>query len=354
MTMTIDKQCATRGEETRDTCLICANSSLASLWHLDSFPTYMGCAEEQPSQDFRAEMLWGVCSRCGIVQLIRLPPVSLVYRHHHNEGIGRMWERHDESFAAFVAEHSISPVVALDRSSLSGEMLAHPILQLPSTGTFVHSHAMEHWRRPRDILNSIASCMSPGSRMILSIPDMDSLLRAGVLATLNFEHSFHLSNWAVGHLLATCGFEIIATESFAPHSQFLACERHDSHPRGFEEEGDANSAPLVKNTVANYVMGIETVARKVSAFDGPSYLFGAHVFSQYLLNLGLHEQLFNGILDNSEKKCGKRLYGTSLHVSHPRILQDMGPTMIVLRSGVYDVEIREGIRRIAGTNAIFC
>jgi hypothetical protein len=314
----------------------------------------MGCTEELPSQDVRAEMNWGVCDSCGIVQLMRLPPVSLVYRYRHTEGIGRMWERHDKAFAAFVAEYSISPVVSLDRMNLSGEMLAYPIIQLPSTGTYVHSHAMEHWRQPRDVLNSIANCTSPGSRMIISIPDMDRLLRVGAIATLNFEHSFHLSNWAVGHLLSTCGFQIIATEGFASHSQFLACERRDSHPRGFEEEGDANSAPLVKNAVAKYVMDIEAIARKVSAFDGPRYIFGAHVFSQYLLNLGLHEELFNGILDNSEKKCGKRLYGTSLHVSHPRILKGMGPTMIVLRSGIYDAEIREGIRRTTGTNAIFC
>jgi hypothetical protein len=213
---------------------------------------------------------------------------------------------------------------------------------------------MEHWRKPNEVLNLIANFMSPGSRMIFSIPDMDGLLRSGVLATLNFEHSFHLSNWSTGHLLETSGFKIIATENFASHSLFFACELHVLPSSEAIDQGDENSVPLVKNTVANYMADIEVIARKVSVFDGPSYLFGAHVFSQYLLNLGLHEELFDGILDNSKKKCGKRLYGTSLYVFHPRILQGMGQTMIVLRSGVYNAEIREGIRSIAGNNVIFC
>ena len=48
--------------------------------------------------------------------------------------------------------------------------------------------------------------------------------------------------------------------------------------------------------------------------------FGAHIFSQYLIMLGLSTKNIKYILDNNKDKQNKRLYGTDLIVKSPKSL----------------------------------
>ena len=75
----------------------------------------------------------------------------------------------------------------------------------------------------------------------------------------------------------------------------------------------------------------------------PVYLFGAHVFSQYLIEFGLETGKISGLLDNDPNKHGKRLYGTSLFVQSPNILREVLEPLIILKAGVYNTEIKEAI-----------
>ena len=58
------------------------------------------------------------------------------------------------------------------------------------------------------------------------------------------------------------------------------------------------------------------------------FLYGAHIFSQYLLAFGLNQNKIEGILDNSQLKIGKRLYGTNLKVFDPKIIELIFPISI--------------------------
>jgi hypothetical protein len=82
-------------------------------------------------------------------------------------------------------------------------------------------------------------------------------------------------------------------------------------------------------------------------------LFGAHIFSQTLLNFGLDEKLIECILDNDNKKHNKRLYGTNLMVKPPNILKNYNNPTVILRAGVYNNEIKNQILEInPSTNII--
>ena len=76
------------------------------------------------------------------------------------------------------------------------------------------------------------------------------------------------------------------------------------------------------------------------------YLFGAHIFSQYLINFGLNVERIENILDNDPEKQGKYLYGTDLAVISPKILRDEKNPTVILRAGVYNEEIKEAIDKI--------
>ena len=62
----------------------------------------------------------------------------------------------------------------------------------------------------------------------------------------------------------------------------------------------------------------QALAARAAAFDGPVYLFGAHVFSQFLIGCGFPGRARRGVLDNDPAKQGLRLYGTPLTVSRAR------------------------------------
>ena len=79
------------------------------------------------------------------------------------------------------------------------------------------------------------------------------------------------------------------------------------------------------------------------------YLFGAHVFSQTLLNFGIDENSIVSILDNDTKKQGKRLYGTNLTIQSPEVLRDVDSPTVILRAGVYTEEIKDQILNINST-----
>ena len=83
------------------------------------------------------------------------------------------------------------------------------------------------------------------------------------------------------------------------------------------------------------------------------YLFGAHVFSQYLISFGLETDNIVSLLDNDSNKHNKRLYGTSLMCYAPSVLKDVKNPIVILRAGVYNDEIKKDILQNINFNTIF-
>jgi hypothetical protein len=76
-------------------------------------------------------------------------------------------------------------------------------------------------------------------------------------------------------------------------------------------------------------------------YDGEIYLFWAHIFSQYLIGFWLDISKINCIIDNSDLKNKKRLYGTPLMVEKLEIIAWKKKVAIVLRATIYQEEIRK-------------
>jgi hypothetical protein len=102
-----------------------------------------------------------------------------------------------------------------------------------------------------------------------------------------------------------------------------------------------------KQLYLNYVQYheelIEDLNRKMSQLNQPLYLFGAHVFAQYLIAFGFDTHRIVSLLDNDPKKQGKRLYGGSLTVQSPKVLREVERPVVILKAGVYNQEIKEDI-----------
>ena len=92
---------------------------------------------------------------------------------------------------------------------------------------------------------------------------------------------------------------------------------------------------------------------KIKNTSSPVYLFGAHVFSQYLIQEGLNTKKIKYILDNDNNKHYKRLYGSSLEVRPPKVLLNDEKPLIILKAGVYNDEIRSDILENINSSAVF-
>jgi hypothetical protein len=345
----------------------------------------MGCTDEPITGDAFADQRWATCERCGSVQLTGLAPLSLVYQAQHNAALGGVWARHHAEFGAFVAGFAPRRVVevggstgALARAYVAEhEVDAWTIVEpnptfspsppvelveafveqagdtVAAADAVVHSHLLEHLYRPRDFLRTVRSQLGEGKMMMLSVPDIESLLarHAGSNA-LNFEHTYSFGVPSLLWMLADAGFELEALRRFGRHSIFVAAvaKGEPGHAGRPPEVGGGAAFPGV---VASARADAATLTARAAAFDGPVYLFGGHVFSQFLISSGFPESLAAGVLDNDPRKQGRRLYGTDLEVQGPAAIAGAGHVAVIVRAAHYTAEISEQLRGITPTAEIW-
>ena len=77
-----------------------------------------------------------------------------------------------------------------------------------------------------------------------------------------------------------------------------------------------------------------------------NFIFGAHIFSQYLFKMGLEENNFFNVLDNSKDKLKKRLYGTNLTVENPSIIKKIEKPIVLVNMGQYQLEVEKQLKKI--------
>ena len=128
------------------------------------------------------------------------------------------------------------------------------------------------------------------------------------------------------------------------HSIFYAAIRVTSvAPMVLSSTLYGNNKALYLNYVAYHEQLIKDLNQRLSAVKRPVYLFGAHVFAQYLIGFGLDSSRIACLLDNDPNKQGRRLYGTGLMVQSPAVLKDLENPYVILKAGVYNQEIKKDI-----------
>jgi hypothetical protein len=100
---------------------------------------------------------------------------------------------------------------------------------------------------------------------------------------------------------------------------------------------------MFEDFIHHHLELVKKLNEKIKENDGPIFLFGAHIFSQYLLSFGLDTSRVLCILDNSPLKQGQRLYGTDLKVHSPSILESYEKPTVILKAGLYNEEIKQDI-----------
>ncbi len=356
---------------------------LENLHSIKDFPIHMTCTTDDAGSDLTADLVWQISPTNGVVQLKSLIPLDILYHTQHSGNVGRTWHEHHASFARFVNEYRPGAVLeiggghgvlAVEYNKLTAidwtivDPTPNPVPHCPATyvkqlfdenfdhgalkfDTVVHSHVFEHMYEPSKFIQHLSSMMPLGQNMVFSIPNLAEMLRRNYTNAINFEHTVLLTEPYIDYILAKNGFAVIEKKYFKDdHSIFYACRR--------EHLANANPLPanlyelnrtLYKNYIAYHADLIESINSKLQTTTQPVYLFGAHVFAQYLIKSGLDTTRIVNILDNDSAKQNKRLYGTSLNVLPPEILRNVKDPIVILKAGAYNNEIMNQLTEINET-----
>jgi 2-polyprenyl-3-methyl-5-hydroxy-6-metoxy-1,4-benzoquinol methylase len=368
----------------RKNCCICAESKLVDKLIFEEFPIYMGVTKNDKSTDILSSQTWVECTNCGCLQLLNLLPLSLIYQsNHHTEVIGQIWREHHDAFAYFISR--LKPSRALEIGAAHGYLakkltsesatleytivepdsnlvssrikiikgfIEEHLSELKEKDCIIHSHVLEHVYKPVEFINQISDHIAVGTDMVLSFPNMDGLIKSGGLNSLNFEHTYLLEPEQAELIFEHAGFQILAKEQYLEHSYFYHLKKRTNVTKKLMLFPNISVRSREFLSMVKTISGfISTTNKLLESHKGPVYLFGAHVFSQSLIFMGLSINKISGVLDNSREKQNNRLYGTSLKVFDPLVISESKNVMVILNASHYQSEIRNQLISI-NNNAI--
>lgn len=370
----------------RDRCVISNESDLEELINLKDFPVFIGATSEPYNRDKFYDMSWAISKKSGVIQLDRLLPLDLIYSGFHSEAVGSVWEKHRYEFTKFIKKNKIDgnilemggsdgkiaslfyedtkaptcdwtiiePNIPDEQKKLNSNIkyidgfIEDIVPDLNEIKNFVHSHVLEHLYNPRDIIDLIATKQKIGHRTIFAIPNLKLYLENLFVNALNFEHTYYITDEVVEYLFAKSGYNLVDKEFYSNHGIYYCFEKsnEDTHIPFLREEAYSENKIAYLHLINFYKKEVKDYNNIIDDHDGDVFLFGGHIFSQFLLYLGLKQDKIVCILDNSPQKQDKRLYGYNLLIKKPEFIKDSKKPLVILKVGQYFDEVKEQILSI--------
>ena len=371
----------------RDQDVISGQPDLTPLYTIKNFPVFMGCVDHLMGEDVVADVTYCISESTGMIQVNPLLPLEVVYQAEHAPGlVGREWSLHHKAFADFIMQYRPHKVFEIGGAhgilskncynidnSIDWTILEpNPVVTEGSTAKIikdfyteetilptdvdmlVHSHTLEHVYNPGEFFRALGN-ISTGTRMCFAIPNLRKQLEYKYTNVINFEHTFLCTEEFAEWWLLCNGFTILEKQVYKDdHSIFYSTIRSDkeiqniSPPSAYDQ-----NLQLFNEYISYHTAAINELNDKIKQLNGPLYLFGAHVFSQFLIAFGLDTTNVRFILDNSESKQNKRLYGTKFEIRSPAELKHDNSPVVILKAGIYNKEIIEDILTNINSSAIF-
>lgn len=361
----------------RESSCLTGEKNFRSLVKIENFPVFFGVTDKDVKEDVYAQMEWLIEDKTGLIQLNKLIPLDVLYQEQHAYGFGKTWENHYQKFSNYLLEKKPKNVLEIgagqgriaqictENDDIEKWTIIEPNPTFKETkkikiingffddkfnvndsfDTYTFSHVLEHAYDPRVFLNHIYMKMKDQDNLIFSYPNLKSWLSKKFTNSLNFEHTIFLTDEHLSSLLEDIGFEIINIKNYEEHSHFFHVKKSSNPLKNVRFKNlKIEHEKLLMDFVNFHYKEVDKIKDSISKYDNPNvFLFGAHIFSQYLTVFGLETNNIISILDNSTQKQGKRLYGTNLYAESPSILKDYKNPIVILRAGPYNEEIKSDI-----------
>jgi len=358
--------------------IIDKDSQLEYLHTFNNVPASMACTDHDVIEDLTMDQVWDICKNTGIIQLRNLYPLEVVYKFAHNDGVGSSWQIHNENFVEFISKfgvnnileigcgsgnlakiylnrnkdsrwHGLEPNYEYTKNDVENFTLERTWFDEKYTTTksydaIVHSNIFEHSYDPIGFLNFIRDKMDDNGYHFISVPNLYNSLKNKFTNQLNFEHTIFLTEDIIDILLKRVGFKVEEKlYNKGLPTIFYSCRKAEPKDIQFPVGIYDRNKKVFQDFVDYWRVEVDELNERINNFDGKIYLFGAHIFSQFLIYNGLNIERVSGILDNSKLKNKKRLYGTNFTVEYPTILDDKKDVVVILKTANYADEIKKQI-----------
>ena len=371
----------------RTTSCLTDSNKFEDLAIISNFPVFFGATDTKEEDDLYAKMTWCIEPETGLIQLNNLIPLEILYQSQHAFGFGSTWENHYQEFSKFIMSHK--PINVLEIGGGQGriaqicsenELLkSWTILEpnptfnptskikiingffdmnfniLDEYDTYTFSHVLEHAYNPKEFLLNIYNKIKVNENLIFSYPNLKVWLSKNFTNSLNFEHTIFLTDTHLDTLLNNIGFEIIKKVNYIDHSHFYFVKKLNNKIiyKEFENLYSENKK-LLLDFINYHYQEVNSLNSLLDEYkENKIFIFGGHIFSQYLKVFGLKTEKIECILDNSKEKEGKRLYGTNQIIYNPIKLKNLIKPVIILRAGPYNDEIKNQILNEINSSTIF-
>lgn len=362
----------------RSESVITRQANLEHLFTFSDFPVFMGCTEKPQAQDLLADMVWEIDPQTGLIQLSKLIPTDILYMDQHMDATGATWASYNNALSDFIIKHKKGNILeigggsgklaslilrkdrqveytvvepnpvfeAADRLKLIRSFFSKQIELQPDINTIVISHVFEHVYDPEDFLKDIRASLPVGGRLLLGYPNLEYLFANKFTNAINFEHTMLMTDYYVEYFLEKIGFKLLNKTDYENHSHFYAFEKlpdNQIKEIPLPESRYVRYKKMFNDYLTYHKLMVADLNKQIDLSNSEVFLFGAHIFSQYLLAFGLQASKIKSVLDNSPAKQGKRLYGTNLFVENPKMLANSKNPLVVLKAGLYNKEIMDDI-----------
>lgn len=355
----------------RKKCVGCGHNHLSPLSCLPNFPIFMGATTQDPKEDLFEDLDVGYCEKCFLAQLRILIDPKILYANSHNPGIGKTWQKHNKFFVEYIANNiHIDNTIVVDFGGANGK-IAQLILskykpqeyiivdfnhdkypkidgaryykELPEyykgkVNILILSHVYEHFYEPREMIKYLESYLVgensykyPG-KIFVSCPNISVQIRDNHTNSLNFEHTFNINEI---HFDDINKYYRYSNYCLFTHTIDDIYQNKDDNI--LNNINDVYNIKYKQLFEKHYLPEIES--------NKPFFLFGGHVFSQWVYyNLSPEQKTFLlGVLDNDPDKQYKRLYGTPLKIYDPNNVDKS--IRVYVKCAQYSQEIRDGLLR---------
>jgi 2-polyprenyl-3-methyl-5-hydroxy-6-metoxy-1,4-benzoquinol methylase len=369
---------------TRTKSVVTGLDNIEHLITMKKFPVFIGNTKEPVEEDLFFDMIWDICKDTGIIQLRNTLKPDLIYSKYHSESIGDVWENHRVLFAEVISRYiekkgvlepdileiggsngKLASIVLNSNHKIKNWTIVEPNILKPEEqdkkityidsffentviskkDIIVHSHTLEHVYDINNFLYLLHNSLIDNGLHVFSIPNLYEFLKSKFINTINFEHTVFLTEEITDYLLSKHKFRIIDKIYYKNHSILYVTRKTNDTvncavPSKYEEYKE-----MYLSCIKYYKNFVSCINKKLESFGGEVYLFGGHVFSQFLLNFGLNSSRIKLILDNSVMKNNTRLYGYGLEIRLPSQVDIKPGSAVILKVGSYREEILEILKK---------
>lgn len=352
---------------------VISGGDVEEISSIENFPVFIGSTTDDISSDMSHNLTFDICKETGMIQLRDVVSSDIIYPKFHSEAIGKVWSEHHEKLSELIVKYSNNKTIleiggsdsrlatkTLDKNlNINKWLIVDPNLKFEVNhdklvyiedffsdkieeyfDMIVHSHTLEHMTDPKSFLESISKKIGNGNYHIFSVPNLFLYMKNKFSNVLNFEHTLFLTEDIIDYLLNLHDFEIEEKIYYSDHSIFYVTKKVDNLNKMNKINFYSEYKKMYEDLFNYYKNFVEEINLKIKDTDSDIYLFGGHIFSQYLISLGLNTKNIINIIDNSEIKNDQRLYGTNLTIKMPNKINFKDNSIVILKAGQYQNEIK--------------